>query len=154
MEAELHHSSTPASPELFVPSSTTKATEMMRLARKISLTSSFDRVKIGAVIAKGTTVLALASNRPKSHPMQFKFNNKAKRIAPRHHVHAEMGALINAEREGINVRGSTIYVYRRLASGALGCSKPCAACEAALKEAGIRNVYWTSPHGYLSCSIE
>ena len=123
------------------------------LARRVSLTSTFDRIKIGAALINHGTLVSIGSNRPKSHPMQAKYNNIAKRVAPRHHLHAEMMALVNAKGEKETTNGATIYVYRQLANGSLGNSRPCAACEAALKEAGVCSMLYTTTLGFVAESL-
>lgn len=57
--------------------------------------------------------------------------------------HAEIGAL----RMASDARGATVYVARHAGNGKPGQSRPCEACELALREAGVRKVIYTDPNG-------
>ena len=62
------------------------------------------RFQIGAAIAKGKRVLAKAHNTRKTHPVygSGEYNT----------LHAESHAIYKAIRSGIDLVGTTIYIYR------------------------------------------
>lgn len=63
--------------------------------------------------------------------------------APAPHLHAERRVIAKANKI------TTIYVVRTTANGDWALSKPCAHCEKAIKNAGIKRVvYSTGPNSY------
>lgn len=72
----------------------------------------------------------------KTHPKITKRNHWK-------HIHAELDAIIGAERHLLI--GATIYVFRELRNGQIGFCKPCIDCQAILKEAGIKKAIYTDP---------
>ena len=103
------------------------------LAKKLSKHSTH-RVQVGAVIAKNSRVLGLGFNKVKTHPKY----TRHKRVAS---IHAEISALINS---ATDVRGSRIYVYRETKDGKPSLARPCSICEMALREAGVKEVYYST----------
>lgn len=110
----------------------------MRVAKK-QAHKSRSRFKIGAVIAKGNKILAAAHNIMKTHP-EFgsgKFMN----------LHAEGHVIYKAVRQGLDLSGSTIYIYRKNNN----LAKPCKFCQALIKKYGITNVVYSGDlHGSIS----
>ena len=98
-----------------------------RLARKDVGRSDVGRHNLFAVVVQGGKVIARGVNR-------------------RHRdrtIHAEMAALSQMIRRKRSSEGCDIHVYRFMADGSYGLSKPCADCEASLREAGIRRVFYS-----------
>jgi len=122
----------------------------LRYAKNIRLCSDFKRFKLGACIFNNKKVLVGGSNTNKTCPSQFKYNHF------RHFddvdyrevnacCHAEMAALIRLRRlyPKIDPSSLSIIVYRENAQGEPAMAKPCKACEQALKDFGIRKIYYT-----------
>lgn len=106
------------------------------LARAADLaTYSTENYRHGAIIVKNGKTIAVGVNRRVNHPNQV--------IDPKKNssVHAEIAAL-NACRK-TNVRGAVLYVARILSNGAPAMSKPCARCQKALTDAGVKKVFYT-----------
>jgi len=57
-----------------------------------------------------------------------------------------MDAINKAGRTDLS--GASIYVYREDLNGDIADSKPCGACMRAIRESGIKNVFYTSRDGY------
>lgn len=104
-----------------------------KLARGVSLLSDH-RVKVGAVLSKKVPLIA-CSNKTVSHP---KYANG---LDYRATLHAEIRCLLHTQHTDRN--GSVIYVYRETKNQEPALAKPCAFCMEALKEAGIKKVYFT-----------
>ena len=101
---------------------------------------SKNKYPIGAVLVIGHRIISKGFNRVhKSHPKQPAFISYSGRtcIEP----HAELDTLIRAPYEII--RGSTIYLARRLCSGMLGLSRPCRRCSKLLEAYGVKNIVYT-----------
>jgi deoxycytidylate deaminase len=122
-----------------------------RLAKVVSKTSTYPRKHFGAVIVSRRRLISSGVNRFRTHPKQKKYSPF--RYECRHdaetdegRVHAEMDAIIKAGRA--NLEGSSIYVYREDMHGKIADSKPCGACMQAIRDKGIKNVYYTSREGF------
>jgi len=112
-------------------------------ALEVSLSSDFHRIKIGAVIVDGNYIVSAASNTQRSHPRQAQLNKRVARVATRSCLHAEVHALVRSGRRDLS--GAELYVARYDRNGRFGNCKPCAACQMAIKDAGIHTVYYTTP---------
>lgn len=131
---------------------------MFAKAEEVAQTSDFEHFHLGCVITYKHHILSSASNSSKTHPQQKYYNHKYRNFRRgskpcAHTVHAEMAA-INAipYPVGIQVdwKDVNVYVYR-IAPGLpqhRGTARPCAACMAALKNLGIRNIYYTTNGGF------
>ena len=87
----------------------------MRVAIKEAHKSNH-RFKLGACIAKGRRILSKACNSRKTHPRFGSGEFKT--------LHAEGYAIYKAVRQGIDIKGATIYIYRRNNN----LAKPCPCC--------------------------
>jgi tRNA(Arg) A34 adenosine deaminase TadA len=102
----------------------------MRIAIKESKKSKH-RFKLGAVIAKGKRVLVKAHNSRKTHPVfgSGEYNT----------LHAESYAIYKAVRRGVNLEGTTMYVYRQNNN----LAKPCKCCMGLIHKYGIKEVVYS-----------
>lgn len=107
------------------------------LAKSLSLHSPHHTHKLGAVIAKKGRPLSVGFNSCQTHP---------KSIHPFQTLHAEISALIGMSFD--KSKGCDAYVYREIKNGSPGLAKPCGACHQALKLAGIKRMYYTTPSGW------
>lgn len=121
---------------------------MFRAAKEAALDSDF-KVRVGAVITKNGSVCSKGHSSEKTSPVMARYNkyrnfdNADKYVE--HKLHAEIQALCKLK----NRTSDTIYVYRETADGVLALSRPCPACMAALRNAGIRNIYYTGNNSYI-----
>lgn len=131
---------------------------MFEKAREVAETSDFDHFHLGCVLTYKHHILSMAANSNKTHPRQKYYNHKYRdfrhgsKPCP-HSIHAEMAALnaipypVGIQ---INWKEVNVYVYR-IAPGLplqRGTARPCAACMAALRSVGIRNIYYTTDDGF------
>lgn len=93
------------------------------------------RTRHGAIIVKGGRILANAVNRNRNDTVYASVPGNA------YAYHAEIRALKMCG--NTNLKGATIYVARVGKKGFPMMSKPCPACQKALKEAGIVKVVYT-----------
>lgn len=90
--------------------------------------------KHGAIVFRKGRIISSGFNKLKTHPkcqQQYKY------------LHAEEDALIKA---GILAKGADIYVIRLIRDG-LGLSRPCETCLQVLREAEVRNIYYSTNEG-------
>ena len=108
------------------------------LARKAAMNSTYDGFKLGCVMVYKGHVIATGHNSDK--PI-------------RHSKHAEIAALSSIPYpldQQIDYSRVRVYVFR-IAPGlrlGQGISRPCAACTAALRDKGIRDIYYTTDDGF------
>ena len=116
------------------------------MARAVSKTSTYIRVKIGAVIVSKKQIISVGTNVRKSHPLQKRLNRfrsiNVDNMA--HSLHAEINAIIRANEDLTNTQ---IYVYREDQNGNLANCRPCAACMQEIKKVGIKTIYYTTSDG-------
>ena len=132
--------------------------KMLLAARREAETSDFDVFHVGCVIVYKHHIIGAASNSDKTHPMQKRYNqyrhfNKTKN-GIKHSIHAEIAALnsipytIGREVEWSKVK---VYIYRICPGriGGYGLAKPCEACVQALRDIGIKHIYYTGNGSYI-----
>lgn len=92
--------------------------------------------RLGACLFdKKKRILAIENNSYKTHPLVLKFSNYP-------FLHAEMSCLIHNGLD--NSRNCDIMVVRLRKDNSLAMALPCPDCEDALKQSGIRRVYYTT----------
>lgn len=114
------------------------------LAKIASLKSDFDRSKTGAVAIYGNKVLAIGWNSNKTSSLQAKYNTMTHRFDGhkfKSSIHAEMMVVNKIKFLDIDFSQVRIFVWR--GQDVPRISKPCAACEKALRDLGIRKVFYT-----------
>lgn len=120
------------------------------VAKRSSLKSNYGGCRLGAAIVKGNYIVSKGFNQEKSHPAQFHYNQDTRYQSSQHSIHAEVDALVKSK--DVDLEGAEIYIYRETAGGALAASRPCPACQRAIRESGITTIFYTSPEGY-HCEI-
>ena len=108
------------------------------------------RLHIGCVAVYHNNVIALGYNNKKTHPMQKKYNEYRevkynKDIIPS--IHAEMMCLLSIRHLELKWNKVSLYIYRSCTHGQ-GLARPCPACMAAIKDLGIKDIYYTTQDGF------
>ena len=118
-------------------------------ARQIADISDYNRIHIGCVAVYQGQIIGLGCNTNKTHPIQ-KFYNKYRTpsdyILPK--LHAEISCINQIKHLDINFSKVKLYIYRIRKDQPFGLSRPCPSCMAAIKDLGIRDVYYTTNDGY------
>lgn len=128
-------------------------------ARQVAQTSTYNGHSLGCVIVYKKHIISMSSNSSKTHPLQKKYNRKyrtfkksAKPIMDS--GHAEILALADIPyplQQSIDWRQVKVYVYR-ICNGkrlGMGLARPCPACMAALRDKGIKQIYYSSDDGFV-----
>lgn len=95
--------------------------------------------KMAAFIFTADGRIIAGQNKRKTHPLQAQWGNNAQAIF----LHAEIDALVQAIRYGIDLHDATCYVARVNKRGHAALAKPCAGCMGALIHFGISDIRWT-----------
>ena len=137
----------------------TKIKKFFKLAKNASKFSDYNKknIHIGAILVYKNKIIASGWNTQKTSPIQYKYNvyreiaNKDNRhFSANDHlpcIHAEMKCLIDSKDMNIDWSKVLLFVYRESCNKTRMC-KPCPSCEKALKDRGIKHIYYTSENGY------
>ena len=124
-------------------------------ARQIADISDYNRIHIGCVAVYQGQIIGLGCNTNKTHPTQ-KFYNKYRTpsdyMLPK--LHAEISCINQIKHLDINFSKVKLYIYRIRKDQPYGMARPCPSCMAAIKDLGIRNVYYTTDNGYAYEKLE
>ena len=116
-------------------------------AAKESYQSVHEKAMIDAVIVKGNYIAGRGYNKAKTHPKQWRLDRMTGYFGQYGHIHAEVAALINSGR--IDLDGAEVFVYREDKKGNKANCKPCVSCARALKDAGVKHIYYTNSNGFV-----
>jgi deoxycytidylate deaminase len=119
------------------------------LARQASLKSDFRSCHTGAVAIYNNKILAFGWNSSKLSSLQARYNCfrgfDGYKFPPT--IHAEMMVINKIRYLDIDFSQVRIFVWRGASVPQM--SKPCAACERALRDLGIRKVFYTGDSSYI-----
>lgn len=108
--------------------------------------------RIGCVFVYKGSILAEAWNTNKTSPLQEKYNAyRYYNPALPAKNHAEIAGLMKVRWKcGDNLDWSKmeVYLYRETKDGKIAMSRSCASCFYALRDAGIKTIYYTTENGY------
>jgi len=120
-------------------------------ARNVSTCSDFHKTHIGCIAVYQRHVIAVGYNTNKTHPIQqhynkYRENNNIGCFAAK--LHAEINCLNSIRHLDINFSKVKLYMYRSRCDQEYGMSRPCPSCMAAIKDLGIKHIYYTTNDGY------
>jgi len=129
-----------------------KINKYFELAKNASKFSDFHRQKIGAIIVNKNHVVSVGWNTQKTSTMQKRYNKSISKpwidTSP-NCMHAEISALQKLPRQLYeDFSKYHIFVYRE-SGGVKRLSKPCKACEKALRDFGIVNIHYTGFNSFV-----
>ena len=118
-------------------------------ASKIAEVSDFDKINIGCIAVYQGTIIGVGFNTNKTHPIQKKYNKyrNGEDFIPK--LHAEINCLNSIRHLDINFTKVKLYIYRKRKTAKYGMCRPCPSCMAAIKDLGIKNIYYTTNDGYV-----
>ena len=118
-------------------------------ARQVASISDFRKIHLGCIAVYQGQVIGIGFNTNKTHPVQ-KFYNRYREpsdyILPK--LHAEISCINQIKHLDINFSKVKLYIYRIRKDQPFGLSRPCPSCMAAIKDLGIRDIYYTTNDGY------
>lgn len=124
-------------------------------ARQAAMVSDYYKTHIGCVAVYQGTIIGIGCNCNKTHPTQ-KFYNKYRKqsdvMLPK--LHAEISCINSIKHLDINFSKVKLYIYRIRKDQPFGLSRPCPSCMAAIKDLGIKDVYYTTNDGFVHERIE
>lgn len=118
-------------------------------ARNVATISDYRKIHVGCVAVYQGQVIGLGCNCNKTHPTQ-KYYNKyreySEQLLPK--LHAEINCINQIRHLNINFSKVKLYIYRIRKDQPFGLSRPCPSCIAAIKDLGIRDIYYTTNDGF------
>ena len=112
------------------------------LARNMAHNSPYGKLRHGAVLVRGGSVMNTSFNKDKFNSFGSRFREQDRGPAT---LHAEIGCVLGQPRN--TTSGADVYVCRINRKGEFRNSKPCAMCHQALKYVGVKRVYYTTNEG-------
>ena len=121
------------------------------LAEKASSFSDYKKCHIGCIAVYKNKIIAVGYNTNKTHPIQqhynkYRENNNIGCFAAK--LHAEINCLNSIRHLDINFQKVKLYIFRTRFDREFGMCRPCPSCMAAIKDLGIKHIYYTSNDGY------
>jgi deoxycytidylate deaminase len=120
--------------------------------------SDYKRIHIGCVITYKGIPISFGFNSNKTHPMQKRYN---KFRIPNYDecdcipkVHAEIAALSKLKKNELNPKKVELFIYRMMDKDKYGMARPCPSCMKAIKDFGIRKIYYTTEDGFAKEILE
>lgn len=122
-------------------------------AKHMAEMSSFNRARVGCVVAMKGRIIAAGFNSRKTHPVMSKYN-KYRQFRDWNgdtpsQLHAEVAALIQLDGSDIDLSKADIFVYRIRKDRPYGMAAPCPACRQYIKDLGIKSMWYTTQDGYV-----
>lgn len=121
-------------------------------ARQIASVSDFPKTHIGCIAVYQGNIIGIGCNTNKTHPKQDYYNrfrkiyNNGNYCIPK--LHAEINCLNSIRFLDINFSKVKIYIYRIRHDQPCGIARPCPSCMAAIKDLGIKHIYYTTNEGF------
>ena len=118
-------------------------------ASQVAEISDFAKINIGCIAVYQGTIIGVGFNTNKTHPMQKKYNRyrNGENFIPK--LHAEINCLNSIRYLDINFSKVKLYIYRKRKSAKYGICRPCPSCLAAIKDLGIKHIYYTTDEGFV-----
>lgn len=126
-------------------------------ARQTAETSDYKRTHVGCIAVYQGNIIGIACNTNKTHPMQkyynrYRYHPQISYFYPK--LHAEINCISSIHNLDINFSKVKLYVYRTRCDQEYGIARPCPSCMAAIKDLGIRHIYYTTDDGYAYECVE
>lgn len=124
-------------------------------ARQTATISDYYKTHVGCVAVYQGNIISIGCNCNKTHPIQKKYNKyreSSDTMLPK--LHAEINCINSIRHWDINFAKVKLYIYRIGKDRPFGLSRPCHSCMAAIKDLGIKDLYYTTNDGYVHERIE
>ena len=118
-------------------------------AHQAATISDYYKTHVGCVAVYQGQIVGLGCNCNKTHPIQYYYNRYRKQLdtmLPK--LHAEISCINQIKHLEINFSKVKLYVYRIRKDQPFGLARPCPSCMAAIKDLGIKHIYYTTNDGF------
>lgn len=118
-------------------------------ARQVATISDYNKFHIGCIAVYQGQIIGLGCNCNKTHPTQKFYNryrNPSDTLLPK--LHAEISCINQIKNLCINFSKVKLYIYRIRKDQPYGLARPCPSCMVAIKDLGIKEIYYTTNDGF------
>ena len=118
-------------------------------ARQVATISDYNKFHIGCVAVYQGQIIGLGCNCNKTHPTQKfynRFREQSEVLLPK--LHAEISCINQIKNLDVNFSKVKLYIYRIRNDQPFGLARPCPSCMAAIKDLGIREIFYTTNDGF------
>lgn len=118
-------------------------------ARQAATISDYYKTHIECGAAYQGQIIGIGCNCNKTHPTQKFYNRYRKQsdtMLPK--FHAEINCINQIKHLDINFSKVKLYIYRIRKDQLFGLAKPYPSCMTAIRDLGIRDIYYTTNYGY------
>lgn len=124
-------------------------------AKQVARISDYSKVHVGCVAVYQKNIVAIGCNTNKTHPTQKYYNRyREESDSMPAKLHAEINCLNQLKNLDINFSKVKLYIYRIRNDQIYGISRPCPSCMAAIKDMGIKHIYYTTNDGFAYENVE
>lgn len=119
-------------------------------ARQTATISDYHKIYIGCVAVYQGNIIGIGCNCNKTHPTQ-KFYNRYRKssdsMLPK--LHAEISCINSIKNLNVNFAKVKLYIYRIGKEQPFRLLRPCPSCMVAIKDIGIKDIYYTTNDEYV-----
>lgn len=118
-------------------------------ARQVATISDYPKIHVGCIAVYQGQIIALGCNSTKTHPRQKYYNRyreESDDMLPK--LHAEINCINQLKNMNINFPKVRLYIYRIGNDRDFRIARPCPSCMAAIRDLGIKEIYYTTNDGY------
>lgn len=124
-------------------------------AKQVATISDYHKIHVGCVAVYQGQVVGMGCNCNKTHPTQKiynKYREQSEDMLPK--LHAEINCINQIRHLDINFSKAKLYIYRIGNDREFRICRPCPSCMAAIRDLGIKNIYYTTNDGYVHEKLE
>lgn len=129
---------------MLIAETSKKIQRYLDLARRMAFQSEYGKIRHGAVLVKGGSVINASCNKSNYNSFASRFRPDDR--GPATH-HAEIGCILGVDKS--ISEGATVYVVRINKQGYFKLSKPCEMCHNILKFCGVKKVVYTYDENHI-----
>lgn len=118
----------------------------------IAKISDFPKIHVGCIAVYQNNIIGVGYNTTKTHPIQKYYNRFREYDSENkfhHTLHAEINCINSIRHMDLNFSKVKLYIYRIRKDKEYGMCRPCPSCMAAIKDLGIKNIYYTTDNGFV-----
>lgn len=120
-------------------------------AHSVADLSDFKQIHFGCIAVYKGSVIGAGFNTNKTHPLQKYYNRFREtpdnnKFTPK--LHAEINCINQFRHLDIDFQKIKLYVYRSRNDRHYSLARPCPSCMAAIRDLGIKNIYYTTDDGF------
>ena len=129
---------------------------LLRIYNDIYSGSPYERLKVVSFIIYKNKIINFGVNSNKTSPMQFYYRNKTSLSSIENFLdreHAEINVLRRTYLGDFNINKVELVIISKRSNGSYRLARPCCSCMRAVKDSGIKTIYYTTNEGTIKKEI-